>query len=108
MKDPVQAQLDAYNARDVDAFLAAYAEDAVIEDARGTVLMRGRDEMRAGYAPMFDESPDLRCELVSRIRAGDYVIDEERVTGHSVGQDVHAVLVYHVAGGLIDHVRFIR
>ena len=39
--DPVQAQVDAYNARDIDAFVAPYADDVVITDAGGRPIMAG-------------------------------------------------------------------
>jgi hypothetical protein len=34
--DPVERQVDAYNRKDLDAFLACYAADTVVEDAAGT------------------------------------------------------------------------
>jgi hypothetical protein len=41
MADPVQQQIDAYNDRDLEGFLAVYAEDAVLEDGRGNVMAPG-------------------------------------------------------------------
>ncbi len=43
----VQRQLDAYNARDVEAFLACYTADCVIEDGEGNRMMAGHAEERA-------------------------------------------------------------
>ena len=107
MTDPVDEHVDAYNTRDLERFLACYAPDCVIEDGRGNVLMRGREEMRAHFARVFGESPELHCEIVHRACVGDYVVDEERITGRVDG-DQHGVVVSHVAGGLIDHQRYIR
>jgi uncharacterized protein (TIGR02246 family) len=107
LTDPVDAHVAAYNARDVERFLGCYAPDCVVEDARGNVLLRGRDEMRAHFERVFRESPKLHCEIVHRARVGEYVVDEERITGR-VGGDQHGVVVSHVAGGLIDHQRYIR
>jgi hypothetical protein len=45
--DPVQAQVDAYNAHDIDAFVAAYAEDVVITDATGRAIMQGTEAGRS-------------------------------------------------------------
>ena len=104
--DPVDAQVAAYNARDVDAFAACYAEDVVIEDADRQVLARGRAQVRDQYGPFFAASPDLHAEIVARIRIGAHVIDEERLTGAGAGP-VHAVAIYHVADGLIDRVQFL-
>jgi hypothetical protein len=79
----------------------------VIEDARGTVLARGHEDLRTHFGRVFDESPDLHCEIVHRVQVGDYVVDEERITGR-VGGDQHGVVVSHISGGVIDHQRFIR
>src|SRR5205085_2086327 len=43
--DPVQQQLDAYNARDLEGFVACYAADAVVEDASGQALMSGDEAL---------------------------------------------------------------
>ena len=106
---PVRAQLTAYNARNIDAFIECYAEDCVVEDGIGTMLMRGRAAMRESYAAMFAASPELNCRLVSRIVLDEYVLDEERVTGRAgLPDEAHVVAVYRIADGLIQHVRFLR
>ena len=104
----VAAQLDAYNARDLDRFLERYSPDAVIEDGSGQILMRGREAMRERYAQLFAQSPQLHCEIRQRIRVGSYVLDEEAITGfHLAGfpTEMHAAAVYRVEGDLIVHVR---
>ncbi len=104
----VTAQVDAYNARDLDRFLDCYSPDAVIEDASGQVIMRGRDSMRGVYEQLFTQSPELHCEIRKRIHVGRYVIDEEAITGFRyVGfpSEVHAAAVYRVEGNRIVYVR---
>ena len=44
--DPVQEQLDAYNARDLERFLACYHPDAVVEGSAGARLMDGAAALR--------------------------------------------------------------
>jgi hypothetical protein len=107
MTDPVQAQLDAYNARDLERFVACYTDDVTIEDGAGNLQMQGHAAMRERYGPMFAQYPDLHCRLASRIRIGDYVVDEERITGRKPTEE-HAVAIYRVESGLIAHVRFLR
>ena len=106
---PVDAQLAAYNAHDVDAFMICYTPDCVIEDGAGTRLLTGHAEMRPRYETLFASSPNLHCEIASRICIGDYVIDEERITGR-VPDLRHAVAIYRIdiSSGLISHVRFLR
>ena len=106
---PVIRQLKAYNNRDIEAFSVNFSEDCVIEDGVGNVLMTGRPAIYESYGKMFDESPGLHCHLASRIVLGEYVLDEERVTGRSgsVGES-HVVAVYKVENDRITRVRFLR
>ena len=110
MANPVQQQIEAYNERDLDGFLAAYAEDAVLEDGEGNVMAQGHDGIRDLYADLFSRSPRLHGEILNRISVGEYVIDEERVTGIEMEgspSEVHAAVVYRVVGGKIAHVRLL-
>ena len=112
MNDPVEGQLAAYNARDLDAFMRCYSTDCLVEDADGKVLMRGHAEIRARYAALFAASPLLHADITSRVRIGHHVIDEERITGRVSPEGSppmrRAVAVYRLRDGLIDHVRFYR
>jgi hypothetical protein len=106
----VAAQLDAYNVRDLDRFLKCYSEDAVIEDGTGQVLMKGRNAMAAFYGQIFAQSPELHCEIKSRISVGSYVVDEEAITGLRFAgfpSDLHSAVVYRVDGDHIVHVRLL-
>lgn len=107
--DAAQRQLDAYNARDVDAFLAAYSADCTVRAfPAGTLLMAGQEAMRDRYAKQFADHPDLHCELVHRVEHESFVIDHEHVTGLREDEVVHAVAMYEVRDGLIANVWFIR
>jgi hypothetical protein len=97
----------AYNARDVDAFMACYAEDVVIEDGLGDVKLSGWEAMRERYAQAFADEPDVRFELLARIRHGDFVVDHEYLTGYKSGEVRYAVAIYWVQKGLIQRVRFL-
>ena len=106
--DAVERQVQAYNARDADAFAACYARDVVVEELDGEVMMRGRDELRRLYGELFETRPGLHAEITSRIRVGSWVVDEERVEGLEK-EDVHVAAVYRLGkDGLIAHVRFLR
>ncbi len=75
----VQRQLDAFNARDVDALLQVYADDAQMFEHPAKLLASGSAELRARFTLRFQE-PNLHAALVKRIVAGSMVIDHEKVT----------------------------
>lgn len=104
----VQRQFDAYNAQDIDAFLATYAPDCVISDLNGAVTQSGREAIRARYATMFAEFPQNRARVVSRMSLGDVVIDHEDVSRGPNGPRFEAIAIYTVKNGLIARVDFVR
>jgi len=106
--DTVEEQLLAYNARDLERFIAAYSIDVVIEDGENKLLMNGHNQMRESYGTMFATHPELHCKIVSRIKVGNYVVDEEEITGRGTPTPVHAVVIYRVNDDKIVHVRILR
>ena len=108
--NPVVNQLEAYNARDIERFIACYDPEVRIEDGEGNLVMQGHDSMKAQYSSLFNASPNLHAHLLNRIVVGDYVIDEEDVSGwigEGYPEKFHAVAIYRVEGDKIVHVRFL-
>src|SRR4051794_27639752 len=99
----VQRQLDAYNARDIDALLATYAPDARQYEHPAKLLATGAAEMRERMAQRFAE-PNLHARLLQRVVMGNIVIDHEEVTRsfpEGPGR-VDMVAIYEVVGGKIQ------
>ncbi|RBW58292.1 amidohydrolase [Tenacibaculum sp. E3R01] len=104
--DLAQRQLNAYNLRDIDAFLEPYADDVEVYNYPNKLQYKGKETMRKGYAQMFKNTPNLHCELVSRISQGNIVIDKERVQfGNRI---LEAVAIYHIENNKIKKVYFIQ
>ena len=104
----VQAQLEAYNARDLNAFLATCAEDAELYEHPSKLLASGMAQLRERYAARFAE-PNLHAVVIKRMVLGNFVIDQERVTRMlpSGPGTVEAVAMYEVTGERIARVWFI-
>ena len=80
--DIVQKEVDAYNAQNVDAFAATYAEDAVVtRGADKTVVLQGRPAIRDFYAKLFAKYPNCRARIAERKVEGNVVWDHEIITG---------------------------
>jgi imidazolonepropionase-like amidohydrolase len=101
-----QRQLNAYNVRNIEAFLEPYAEDVEIYTYPDKLENKGKAEMRKIYSDMFERTPDLHCELLGRIVQGNVVIDKERVQfGKGI---IEAVAIYHIENNKIKKVYFIQ
>lgn len=104
----VQAQLDAYNAKDIDALLRTFAPDAEQFTLHGERLARGHADMRARFLARFEE-PDLHAELLARTVVGNIVADHERVTRNFPGGlgTVEMLCLFDVHDGLIRKASYV-
>lgn len=104
----VQCQLDAYNARDVDALVGTYADDAQQFEYPSTLLTSGTAQLRERITARFRE-PNLHARLLRRVVMGQMVIDHEEVTRtfpEGTGK-LELVAIYEVRDGRIATARFI-
>jgi len=96
-----QEQLIAYNERNLDRFLACYAEDIVLyRPPAAEPMLRGKAALAAHYANKRFNLPGLHAELLGRLVVGSKVFDHERV--HGVRPEPFEVAAsYEVRDGLI-------
>jgi GNAT superfamily N-acetyltransferase len=99
---PVQQQLEAYNARDIDAFMAWWADDGLYYEFPSRLLASGSAEIRARHVTRFQE-PNLFGSLITRIVAADIVVDHEIVTRTIPDGpgEIDVVAIYEVKHGKI-------
>jgi hypothetical protein len=103
----VQRQFEAYNAQDLEAFCATYADDCIIAEYNGAILQNGKAEMRARYAKTFADFPQNRAWSINRMLLGDRVIDHEKGERSPEGPFFEVICIYTVKNGLIARVDFI-
>lgn len=97
----VDRQLDAYNARDLERFVACFDERAqAFRPPSPEPAIDGRPALAAHYVANRFDRPGLRAEIVNRMVLGEFVIDHERIHGVR-DRPYEAAVVYEVAGGLI-------
>lgn len=103
----IAGQLAAYNARDIEAFMAFWHEGAEIFEHPSTLLAAGAAEIRARHLVRFRE-PDLHGELIARMSVGNLVVDREIVTRNfpeGLGT-IDVIAIYEVEGGKIARAWF--
>ena len=102
----VQRQLDAYNARNLQAFVACYSPDVqVYRPPAAVAAMTGSAALADFYARHRFNLPDLHAELLNRMVLGNKVVDHERVSGVRE-QPFEAAVVYELDGAHIRRVWF--
>lgn len=106
----VQAQLAAYNNRDIDAFMSVFHEEAeVFNLGDPSPLARGAGQVRRLYQDLFEQSPDLHSTVINRTVLGNKVFDYEQITGRKGSKElIELVVIYEVEGSKIRRCFVVR
>jgi hypothetical protein len=100
-----ERQVAAFNAHDVDAFVATYAQDTVVTSF-GQPAFTGRDELRDHYRQRFEDT-SLHCRIDRvEVFAGMWVVAQEYVSSADGGTAVLGV--FEIAGGGIQRASLLR
>ncbi|WP_419570785.1 nuclear transport factor 2 family protein [Rheinheimera sp.] len=103
----VQRQLDAYNAKDIDAWLGTYAKDARQFHLHGECFAAGHAQLGERMLLRFQE-PDLHARLLNRLVMGHTVVDQELITRNlpEGKAEVGMLCIYEIKDGLIQTASF--
>ena len=93
-----QAQLDAYNAQDLDAYCGYFTDDVVVADLNGAPNLTGIVAYRARYEGAFAQFPQNKAELLNRMVVGNTVIDHEKVIRGPEGPVFEVAAIYTFRG----------
>lgn len=107
VKSAAEAVVEALTAHDLEAFVACYALNAIIETGDGEVLASGREAIRARYGPMFISFPAVSVRKIEGFSVGEYIVQFEEVEGRGPTPERH-VAIYRIINGLVAHERLLR
>lgn len=68
----VQVQLDAYNNRDIGAFLSTYSSDIKFYNFPDKLTSLGKEKMRADFTRFFSNNPNLHLKVKKKIVKGNF------------------------------------
>ena len=103
----VQAQLDAYNLRDLDTWLNTYSENAEQFLLHAGELAKGREAIRRRMEGRFQDTK-LQAQLIRRIVMENVVVDHELITRTFPDGPgtVEMICIYEVNAGKITKATF--
>lgn len=106
-EDIVREQLQAYNAKDIERFMACWHEAARMYEFPDKLMAEGAAAIRARHVARFTE-PNLHAELLSRVAVGDVVVDRECVRRLFDGREgqVDVIAIYEIVEDRIMTARF--
>jgi ketosteroid isomerase-like protein len=99
---------DAWNRHDLDALMSFMCDEAVFDASSGTEIFgtryQGRDAVRAGFARVLSNFPDVHFEQLGHFVAGDRGVSEwifRGTRGDGKRVEVHGCDVFTLTGGRI-------
>ncbi|GLU44344.1 nuclear transport factor 2 family protein [Allomuricauda sp. NBRC 101325] len=101
----VQKQVDAFNNRNLDAFVARFSDNVSVQRFPTSPMYQGKDNMLENYERFFSNTKSSKVEVVKRIALGNTVIDEEKTWVD--GREGHQVAIYKINNGQITSMTFI-
>ena len=105
----IEAQLEAYNRRDIDAFAATYAPDVRIMDIdESRPPLVGIEALREVFGQKTFAKAGLNAEIRSRMVVGNKIVDHEITTWDGIPEPLESLVVYEVVNELIKNVWFFK
>ncbi len=104
----IQKQFEGFVERDLAKFLSCYKSDVGLYNfPENEPFLQGMAAMEANYKDVFEHSPNLNAQLISRMIFKNKVIDREIITNRKEVKHKELVVIYEVEDGLISAVRYI-
>ncbi|MDF0716329.1 nuclear transport factor 2 family protein [Muricauda sp. 334s03] len=101
----IQKQVEAFNQRDLDAFISCFTEDVQVQRFPNNAMYKGNTKLSENYKRFFENVKTSSVEVVNRIVLGNTIADEE-ITKVD-GRDARQVAIYQVTNGLISSMTFV-
>lgn len=105
-----QQQVEGYNRRDLDAFLAPYSDSVKVYN-KHELSYQGIDKMRAANAEWFASVDTLHAKILDRISEGNTVIDHEEVyykLKDGQANTMHSIAIYTIQNEKIQEIIFLE
>src|SRR4051794_16977385 len=103
----VARQADAYNSRDLDAFVATYSPDIELRTlGNDSVEVRGHKALREAYKFLLTVPKEFHAATVEQIVSGPFVVALEHLEGLPEPLAFDPVVIYEVRDSLIRRVWF--
>ena len=103
----IDIQLDAFNKKDINRFLACYHDEsqAFMLDT-GEVLTTGKEELQKAMVQSFRDKPDAVTSVMETIVQKDMVVNLEKIENYIEGKVIKVLTLYEVKDNLITRVWF--
>lgn len=100
----VQKQIEAFNKRDIDAFLDTFSDEAKVYGYGGLFLYQGKQMIKKEFNSYFDTTSDLMYSIKDKMVMDNKVHHEALITANN--KTIATTYIYTVSNGKISSLTF--
>lgn len=102
----IQKQSLAFNNKDLKSFASYYSDNVIVQNFPNDTLYVGKSKLISNYKDIFSSNPEANVQVLKRIKKGNIVIHEERITINDI--DNHRAVLYEIHNAKIVSKTFIQ
>jgi hypothetical protein len=102
----VTTQIEVYNMRDLKGNMELFSENfQIIQFHDKSVLVDGKDACEKMYKDLFDNSPNLKAEIINRINYGNIIILQEVIYGrYGQKEGLDQLIMFEIVENKIERI----
>jgi hypothetical protein len=102
----ITKQIEAYNKKDLKGNIQLFSENfKIIQFPDNSVLVDGKDACEKMYKDLFDNSPNLKAEVISRINYGNKIILHEVIYGrYGKNEGLEQLIMFEIVENKIERI----
>ena len=102
----ITTQIEAYNKRDLKGNIELFSENfQIIQFADKSVLVDGKDACEKMYKDLFDNSPNLKAEVINQINYGNKIILHEVIYGrYGKNEGLEQLIMFEIVENKIEKI----
>ncbi|MDA6072322.1 nuclear transport factor 2 family protein [Flavobacterium sp. AC] len=105
----IDAQMLAFNNRDIKSMMPLYPDDIKIYNFPDTLAIDGKKECEKMFVTLFENSPNLRAEIIKTIQFDNKVIVQEYIYGRNGSNErTEQVVIFEVTNQKISRMDIMR
>jgi hypothetical protein len=105
--NPVDKQLEAFNSKDIDAFLECYSDGIQAYMLESNELINNdKDQLKKTMNESFKTKPKAKTTVIERITQNNLIIDLEKIDDYVEGKTIKSIAIYEVKDGAITKIWF--
>ena len=105
--DMIMKAVRAYNAKDLDSYIACFSPDVEVYNASGVLMFKGTDKLKEHLEAFFHENPSAKREIIERVVSGNKIVEREQLVGVKGATEQSVTSIYELDNGLIKSFFFI-